>query len=65
VRSDFTTTFSFASHSLTFLPPGVDSDAANRLVDLIRGQFVGEDLSSLSVGGGSSDLNLVSAEEFS
>ena len=41
---------------------GVDSDAANSVMDLIRGDFVGKDVASISEDG--SGIKLVDAEEF-
>jgi phosphoglucomutase len=42
---------------------GVDSDAANKVMDLIRNEFVGGDISSISDDG--SGTKLIKAEEFS
>jgi hypothetical protein len=42
---------------------GVDSDAANKVMDLIRDEFVGGDLSSVAPD--DSGIKLVDAEEFS
>jgi hypothetical protein len=41
----------------------VDSDSANKLMDLIRNEFVAGDITQIASDG--SDITLVKAEEFS
>ena len=45
-----------------FNDPGVDADAANRVMDLIRDEFVSGDIASLPSDG--SGIDLKNAEEF-